>query len=147
VLSTDRAAGGVLVLIGLVALWQSLAFPLGTLWRPGPGYMPVVLAVVLVAFGLLLVAFGGRGLALGDVGWGEWRHAVAIFGVCAFVALALERLGFRLTMAAALLFLLGVVERRGLVQTLVLTVVLAAGFFHLFNTTLRVPLPRGPFGL
>jgi hypothetical protein len=145
--STDRAAGAVLVLIGAAGLRESLQFPLGTLWRPGPAYMPAALALLLVAFGLVLAIAGGRGLALRDLRWGEWRHAVAIFGTCAFIALALERLGYRLTIAAALLFLLGVLERRGLVQTLVLTVAIAAGSFFLFDTTLRVPLPRGPFGM
>jgi len=36
---------------------------------------------------------------------------VAIFGVCAFAALALERLGFRTTVALSLAFLLLRVER------------------------------------
>jgi hypothetical protein len=147
VLSTDRAAGGVLALIGAAGLRESLQFPLGTLWRPGPAYMPVVLSLLLVGFGVLLAIFSGRGLALRDLRWGEGRHAVAIFGTCAFIALALEHLGYRLTIAAALLFLLGVLERRGPVQTLVLTIAIAAGSFFLFDTTLRVPLPRGPFGL
>ena len=30
------------------------------------------------------------------VKWLEWRHAVAILGTCAFIALALERLGYRI---------------------------------------------------
>lgn len=146
-LSTDRVAGGILALIGLVGLRESLQFPLGTMWRPGPAYMPVVLSLVLVVFGIALLAFNGRSLPLRDLRWGEWRHAVAIFGVCAFVAVALEHLGYRLTIGASLLFLFGVLERRGLVQTVVLTVAIAGGSFFLFDTTLRVPLPRGPFGL
>ena len=35
-LTTDRVAGGALVLVGLVALWESRRLPLGTLHRPGP---------------------------------------------------------------------------------------------------------------
>ena len=146
-LSTDRAAGGVLALIGLAGLRESLQFPLGTVWRPGPAYMPAVLSLVLVVFGLLLAIFSREGLLLRDLRWGERRHAVAIFGVCAFVALALDHLGYRLTIGASLLFLFGVLERRGLVQTLVLTGAIAWGSFFLFDTTLKVPLPRGPFGL
>lgn len=146
-LTTDRVAGLVLGLVGIIAIWQSLRFPLGTLHRPGPAYMPVVLAALLIVFGLLLLAGSRGGLLLRDVRWGELRHAVAIFAVCAFVALALEHLGYRLTIGVSLLFLLGVLERRGLVQTLVLTVAIAWGSFWLFNTALRVPLPSGPLGL
>jgi hypothetical protein len=145
--TTDRIAGGVLVLIGLVTIEESRAFPLGSLHRPGPAYMPVLLAVLLIVFGAAVFAMGGRARHLGEVAWPEWRHAVAIFAACAFAAWGLERLGYRLTMAAVVAFLLLVVERKGWVLGLVITVVMAWGSFYLFDTLLRVPLPRGPFGL
>ena len=44
-------------------------------------------------------------------------------------------------------FLLGIVERKGIVFTVVFSLALALGTFLLFDTLLRVPLPRGPFGL
>ena len=71
---------------------------------------------------------------------------MGIFAACAFAAWALERLGYRLTMAAVLLFLLLVLERRGVVASIGLTLAIAWGTFFLFDTVLRVPLPRGPFG-
>jgi hypothetical protein len=109
--------------------------------------MPVVLALVLLGFGAVLFLLAGKAPALASVGWSEWRHAVAIFLVCAFAALALERLGFRVTIAASLAFLLGVVERKGFAVTAAVSVVFAFAAFWLFDTMLRVPLPRGPFGL
>jgi hypothetical protein len=109
--------------------------------------MPVALALALLGFGALLVALGKTTPAISSVGWREWRHAVAIFAVCAFAALALERLGFRVTIALALAFLLRVVERKGSIFSLALAIAFAAGAFLLFDTLLRVPLPRGPLGL
>ena len=50
-------------------------------------------------------------------------------------------------MAVVLLFLLLVLERKGVVVSLVLTAAVAWGSFFLFDTVLRVPLPRGPFGI
>ena len=47
-MTVDRVAGVALVLIGLATLWESRAFPLGSLHRPGPAYMPVVLALLLM---------------------------------------------------------------------------------------------------
>ena len=146
-MTTDRVAGATLVLIGLVTVWESRAFPLGSLHRPGPAYMPVLLAVLLIVFGVAVFAMGSRARPFREVGWHEWRHAVAIFAACAFAAWGLERLGYRLTMAAVLAFLILVLERKGLVLGLVLTVVMAWGSFYLFDTLLKVPLPRGPFGL
>ncbi|HEV8641566.1 MAG TPA: tripartite tricarboxylate transporter TctB family protein, partial [Methylomirabilota bacterium] len=146
-LTTDRVAGSALVLFALAVLVESRKLPLGTLRNPGPAYMPVLLALILVSSGICLCVGGGGAARLGAVGWSEWRHAVAILGVCAFAALALERLGYRPTVAVTLAFLVGVVERKGLLLTVVFSLALAAGTFFLFDTLLRVQLPRGPFGL
>ena len=146
-MTVDRVAGAALVLIGVVTVWESRVFPLGTLQRPGPAYAPVVVAALLILFGVAVFAMGGRARRLAELGWGEWRHAVAIFGACAFAAWGLERLGYRLTMAVVVLFLLMVVERKGWALGLALTVAMAWGSFFVFDTMLRVPLPRGPFGL
>jgi hypothetical protein len=150
-LRTDRIAGGALGLLGLFVLWESLAsarrLPLGTLRNPGPAYVPVLLALTLVLFGALIAVAGARSPRLRETDWREWRSAIAIFAVCAFAALMLERLGYRITVTALLLVLVGVVERRGLVFTLAFSLALAAGTYFVFDTLLRVPLPRGPFGL
>lgn len=145
-LTAERAAGAFLVLIGAVALWEGLRFPVGSLWRPGPAFLPAVLSTLLIVIGLVLIAAGGGGRRITEVGWHEWRHAVGLLGVCVFIALTLERLGWRLTVAVSLLFILLVMERRGLVSGLVLTLVIALGSFYLFSDVLQVPLPRGPFG-
>jgi hypothetical protein len=146
-MTVDRVAGMALVLIGFITLWESRVFPLGSLHRPGPAYMPVVVASLLIIFGVTVFAMGGRAGRLAELDWSEWRHAVAIFGACAFAAWGLERLGYRLTMAVVVAFLLLVVERKGWALGLALTVALAWGSFFVFDTLLRVPLPRGPFGL
>src|SRR5262249_60888624 len=146
-MTTDRVAGAALVLIGLVTIWQSRAFPLGSLHRPGPAYMPVLLAVLLIVFGAAVAIFGAGARPLAAVGWSEWRHAGGIFGACAFAAWGLDRLGYRLTMAIVLAFLIVGLERRGVLAGLALTVAMAWGSFYLLDPLLHVPLPRGPFGL
>jgi hypothetical protein len=149
-MTTERVSGLALALLALAVLaecWRS-RLPLGTLATPGPAYMPVVLALALLLAGvLLIVTLGGRTAALVAADWREWPHALAILLTCAFVALALERLGYRLTVTVACGFLLGVVERKGPLATLLFSVGLAAGTYFLFDTLLRVPLPRGPLGL
>jgi len=145
--TVDRVAGVALLLVGLVTIVESRAFPLGTLHRPGPAFMPVVLAALLIICGVAVFAMGSRAPRLREVAWDEWRHAVAIFGACAFAAWGLERLGYRITMAVVVAFLLLIVERKGWVLGLALTIVVAWGSFLLFDTLLNVLLPRGPFGL
>jgi putative tricarboxylic transport membrane protein len=146
-LSVDRVAGAGLAVFALFVLSQSRALPLGTLANPGPAYMPVALGTLLLLGGLAVAVLDRDSPALRSLGWVEWRHAVAIFAACAFAALGLERLGYRLTVLIVLLFLLGVVERKPPAVAVVFAVGLAAGTFLLFDTLLRVPLPRGPFGM
>src|SRR5687768_13298249 len=110
--TVDRVAGAGLAVFALFVLWQSRVLPLGSLANPGPAYMPVALATLLLLGGLAIAVLGGDTAGFGSLAFGEWRHAVAIFVACAFAALALERLGYRLTILLALLFLLAVVERK-----------------------------------
>ncbi|HEY7519544.1 MAG TPA: tripartite tricarboxylate transporter TctB family protein [Methylomirabilota bacterium] len=146
-LTVDRVAGAGLAVFALFVLWQSRALPLGSVANPGPAYMPMVLAALLLLGGIAVAVLGGNTPRLGTLDFGEWRHAVAIFAACAFAALGLERLGYRLTILVVLLFLLGVVERKRVSVTVVFAVAFAVGTFLLFDTLLRVPLPRGPLGI
>jgi putative tricarboxylic transport membrane protein len=146
-MTTDRLAGAALVLMGIVAIWESRAFPLGSLHRPGPAFMPVLLAVLLILFGVAVAAMGADARRLLATGWSDWRHAAAIFGCCAFAAWGLDRLGYRLTMTVVLAVLFVGLERLAVVTSLVLTAGMAWGSFYLFDSLLKVPLPRGPFGL
>jgi uncharacterized membrane protein len=143
----DRVGGGALALLALFVLWESRKLPFGNVQNPGPAYVPTLLAVLLLGFAVTVVAAGRRSERLAAVGWAEWRHAVAILAVCAFMALGLERLGYRLTVAGALLVLLAVVERRPIVTAIVFAAGFSAISFYMFSTLLRVPLPRGPWGL
>jgi putative tricarboxylic transport membrane protein len=146
-LTVDRVAGAALAVFGVFVLWESRSLPLGSLGNPGPAYMPVALAALLVLGGTAIAVLGKGAPPVSSLSFHEWRHAVAIFVACAFCALALERLGYRLSILIALLFLLGVVERKRPVVALIFAVAFAAGTFFLFDTLLRVPLPRGPVGI
>lgn len=145
-MTTDRVSGSVLVIFSLLVIWQSRLLPLGTFRQPGPAYIPVLLASLLLIFGVILVATGGRGPAFSTIRWSEWRHALAIFLACILAVFGIERLGYRLTVLLMLGFLLKLVERRGWALSAILSLVLAFGSFYLFHTLLRVPLPLGPMG-
>jgi Tripartite tricarboxylate transporter TctB family len=146
-LRTDRVAGVALVAIGLYCLWESRILPLGTLRNPGPAYVPIVLALLVILFGVLTAATGGASPRVPAVRWREWRHPIIILMVCAFVALTLERLGWRATVALSLAFLVAGVERKGLLIGVGFGLALAFGSYYVFDTLLRVRLPLGPLGM
>ncbi len=145
-MTTDRVSGSVLVVFALLVIWESRHLPLGTFRQPGPAFVPILLAVLLVVFGVFVVLTGGRSLLLSSITWTEWRHALAILGASLFSVFAIERLGYRLTVLLVLSFLVKVVEKRGWVLSLAFAFTLSFGSFFLFYTLLRVPLPEGPLG-
>lgn len=145
-LTIDRLAGAFFAAFSVLVLWESRKIPFGTMAEPGPGAVPVLLALILLVCSIALVMVGA-GKRFADVRWTEWRHGVAILGACAFMALALERLGYRLTIFVALLVLVSIVEKKGWIAGAVFAGSFSLGTYYLFNTLLRVPLPQGPFGI
>jgi tripartite tricarboxylate transporter TctB family protein len=145
-LTTDRISGATLIVLSLWVIWQTSALPLGTFRHPGPAYIPILLALLLLVFGAFLAATGGGAEKLTSVQWTESRHAVAILAACVAAVFGIERLGYRVTLVLVLSFLFKIVERRGWLLTASLAFVLSFGSFFLFYTLLRVPLPEGPFG-
>lgn len=144
-LTVDRVAGSVLAIFSLVVLWECRGIPFGTLAEPGPGAVPVLLALILLVCSIAVVAGGAGGPRIGAVGFPEWRHGAAILAACIFIALAIERLGYVLSIVLALFFLVRVMERKSWLASLVFAGGFALGTHLLFDALLRVPLPRGPF--
>jgi hypothetical protein len=144
-ISSDRLSGSLLFALSLFVLWQNLAYPIGSLTDPGAGLMPLLLGLAFAVVTALIVLLGGHSARLKDIGWGEAPRAFVILAACGVATSVFEWLGYRLTLAALLVFLLGVVERRPIVA-----VVLTAGGFSIvsyfvFHNLLDVQLPRSPW--
>jgi hypothetical protein len=146
-LTIDQLAGAFFAAFSLLVLWETRKIPFGFLAEPGPGAMPTLLAFTLLACSIALFIGGRAGKRVAAVRWTELRHAVVILGICAFMALALERLGYRLTILVALLVLVSILEKKGWIAGVVFAGCFAFGTHYLFNTLLQVPLPKGPLGL
>jgi putative tricarboxylic transport membrane protein len=146
-LTIDQAAGAFFTAFSLFVLWESQKIPFGFLAEPGPGAMPTLLAGTLLACSIGLFIGGRSGKRASTILWAEWRHALFILGSCAFMALALERLGYRLTIFVALLVLVSVLEKKGWIAGTVFAACFSTGSYFLFDVLLQVPLPQGPFGL
>ena len=149
-------ATGVMLVLCLLAAWQSYLLPLTDRLGPGPGFFPFYMALigVALAIGLLVVtrrepadapaADGAeRILPLGP-GSSRWFAIVALLAAAAAV---MEFVGFRVTMLvfnAALAIALG--ERRWWVIGL-FALLGSFGVYYVFTTWLDVLLPVGTFGL
>ena len=146
-LRSDAVAGVVLILIALVVGWQNRAYPMGNLAEPGPGYMPLMIACALGVFGLLIAVRAGSSPLFNTLDWSEGRRGIVMLVACGVAVFALERIGYRLTMIALLVFMLGVVERKRAVPTLLVALGFSLLSYYLFASLLKVQLPRGPWGI
>jgi Tripartite tricarboxylate transporter TctB family len=145
-MTTDRASAIALIIFALLVIWESRQLPLGTLRQPGPAFIPILLALLLLVFAVFLVLTSSRAPSLSSITWSEWRHALAILAASLFSVFAIERLGYRLTVLLVLGFLVKLLEQRSWIVSLSFAFTLSFGSFFLFYTVLRVPLPQGPFG-
>ena len=91
---TDAFAGLVFILFGLLFGVQSLGLEIGTAFRMGPGYFPLVLSGLLLGLGGLILASaihdrGGEGM-----GKLAWRGVFFILPAPIFFGLTVRGLGF-----------------------------------------------------
>jgi hypothetical protein len=145
-LRNDQLSGLMLAALAVFVWWQNRVYPLGTLSEPGPGYTPLLIAVFLGAIGLLIAARGAHSAPVSQMAWPEAKRAAVILIACGVATYALEELGYRLTIAALLVFFLGVMERRSPFMVAAVSVGFSLISFYLLGDVLRVPLPRGPGG-
>lgn len=145
-LRNDQLSGLMLVALALFVMWENRAYPLGTVQEPGPAYTPLLIAIFLALAGVVIVLRGGGSHPVADTRWREAPRAVIILIACGVATYVLEWLGYRLTIAALLVFFLGVVERRRPFAVAAVSLGFAFLSFYLIGDLLKVPLPLGPWG-
>ena len=90
---TNALCGALFILLGLFFVVQSLDIELGTAFRMGPGYFPLVLACVLVLFGLIIVVQSAR-VEHEGVGPIAWRGLMFILPAPIVFGMTVRGLGF-----------------------------------------------------
>lgn len=143
---SDQFSGLVLVAFALYVAWANRVYPAGTVHVPGPGFMPLVLAIFLGSMGLLIAWGGARSLPLIEMRWTEAKRAVTILLAAVASVYALEIVGYRLTIMVLLVFLMGVIERKPPIMVAVLSIGFAFLSYYVVSDLLLVPLPRSPWG-
>lgn len=92
----DFASGLMFMAIGLGFAVGAVPYNFGQSARPGPGFFPLLLGVLLAVLGLvvLLQSLGGRGTGQGDpIGPFAWKPLLLVLGSVVLFGLTLPRLG------------------------------------------------------
>ncbi len=143
--STNGLCGAIFVGLGLFFAYQSFGLELGTTFRMGPGYFPLVLAGVLVLLGLVILIQATR-VAGEPVGPIAWRGMLFILPAPIFFGLTVRGLGF-----VPALFLTGLIaafasSRMKPLMALILVAGLTLFSVIVFSYALGLPYQRfGPW--
>ena len=143
----DRGAAAVLLVFGLIALEEASRLRFGSLARPGPGFVPVVLAAGFsLVCAVLLVLARPREDEAAPVARLGWPKIGATMTALFVYALVLESVGFVAATFALLLFFFKALERQRWLVALASSLVTALVTYLVFKVWLNVQLPAGPWG-
>ncbi len=132
--------------IGVAFAWGATEYSFGTSARPGPGYFPFGLGILLALMGGLVLF---KALTLesegGDpIGAIAWRPLLVIILAIVVFGLALPRLGMAITLPITILLSSLAGREFRLVDVLLSSVVLTVGSWALFIVGLKLTIPLWP---
>jgi hypothetical protein len=143
--ATEAICGAIFVGLGIAFAWQSVNLDLGTAFRMGPGYFPLVLAVALIIFGGMILLRAGRvqGEPLGPI---AWRGLLLILPAPVFFGLTVRGLGFVPAIFMTALIAAFASHKMKPLMALVLSAGLTVFSVLVFNYGLGLPFQRfGPW--
>ena len=145
-LRADHVAGAGFVVFGAAIIALSGDLPVGRLSMPGSGFLPMIVAVLTIIFGLaLMLRATAESAPFSELDWADGKHALMVTGITAAAAALYEHLGFIITMLLMLGALLILVERRNPIRAGVYCVVVVALTYVSFVYGLKTPLPEYSF--
>jgi putative tricarboxylic transport membrane protein len=153
------ATAGAFLALFAGTIYLSLKLPLLDALGPGPGFFPLILALLGGALAVALMVNlarepqGSADAVEADASEPFMPDGAAMFRMIGIVVLllaafsALDPLGYRLTALIFITLVLLVLGIRNYVVIALVALALSFGVFHSFYYWLKVPLPIGGFGL
>lgn len=142
---TNALCGALFVAIGLFFLIQSLGLEIGTAFRMGPGYFPMLLSGVLILLGAVILVQATRveGEPMGPM---AWRGMLLILPAPIIFGLTVRGLGFVPAVFITAFVASFASARMTVLMALVLSVLLTIFSVAVFSYGLGLPFERfGPW--
>ncbi len=143
----DRISGTFLLLFAIFMAILSYRLGLGTLHKPGPGFLFFWTSVTLGALSMVVfIRAGGKGDrgTQGPVFEKEnLGKASLVLAICFLYAIFMEIVGFIPVTLMLFLFLLGVIEKKRWTLTVFVSVVVTVISYLIFEVWLQSQLPKG----
>jgi hypothetical protein len=146
ILRADHVAGATFVVFGLGIFALSGDLPTGQLSMPGSGFMPKLIAGLMIILGIALALQAGMSGRFSEVGWSDAPHAAKVIAITAAGITLYTVLGFILTLVLMLVALLVIIERRNILRAAGYSICVVLLTYCAFEYLLRTPLPPGLLG-
>lgn len=91
--ATEAICGAIFICLGIFFAWQAYDLDLGTTFRMGPGYFPLVLSLILILLGGVIFLRAGK-VANEPMTSIAWRGIFFILPAPIFFGLTVRGLGF-----------------------------------------------------
>ncbi len=142
---TNLISGLVFIGVGLFFTIQSLGLEIGTSFRMGPGYFPLLLAALLILLGLVILiqSFRKQGEPIGSI---AWRGMLFILPAPVIFGLTVRGLGFVPSLFLCAFFACFASHRMNVMWALILSLCITVFSVAVFSYALGLPFERfGPW--
>mgnify|MGYP001594841211 CR=1 FL=1 len=148
---SDRISGSFWLLFSLFISYESYKLGLGTLHQPGPGFLFFWTGIVVAILALFIILmsvrkpFPDEAEAQAFEG-SNVRKVLLVLSSLFVYALLMEWLGFFIVTLLLFFFLLGVIEKKKWWFAILVSLIVTALSYLLFETALQSQLPKGILG-
>ncbi|MGA0540668.1 tripartite tricarboxylate transporter TctB family protein [Neotabrizicola sp. VNH66] len=144
--TTDITTGALLMAAAAFFGWQTAGLNIGTAFRMGPGYFPMILSGLLFLLGLIILLKALKGPAGEPLGAIAWRGMLFILPAPIFFGLTVRGLGFVPSLFITSLIAAMASARMKPLPALLLAVVVTIFSTLVFSYALGLPFRRfGPW--
>ncbi len=144
----DRISGVFWLVFGLFICIESYRLGMGTLHRPGPGFLYFWTSIFLIIMSVVvLIRSKGTGEPGATIFGKEKPRKIVLVLVSLFLyAVFMETVGFILITLLLFIYLLGFIEKKRWPYTVFVSVAVTVAAYLIFETWLQSQLPKGLLG-
>lgn len=144
----DRISGVFWLVFGVFICIESYRLGMGTLHRPGPGFLYFWTSIFLIIMSVVVLIRSKRTEEPGASIFGKERPRKIVLVLLALFlyAIFMEMVGFIPITLLLFVYLLGVIEKKRWFYTVFVSVVVTVASYLIFETWLQSQLPKGLLG-
>jgi putative tricarboxylic transport membrane protein len=147
----DRISGVFWLVFGLFICIESYRLGLGTLHKPGPGFLYFWTSIFLIILSIVVLIQTWRSMGTGEPGASifgkENLQKIVLVLISLFLyAIFMETVGFIPITLLLFVYLLGIIEKKRWFYTILVSVAVTVAAYLIFETWLQSQLPKGLLG-